>query len=61
MGATAAVIEMDVERDRKTCIALDLKVTGANRELAQWIVNHPQYTHKTIAEWLGHIGHGSPI
>ena len=31
---TAAIIEMDAERDRKTCVSLDLKVTGANRELA---------------------------
>jgi hypothetical protein len=29
--------ETDAERDRKTCIALDQKVTGANRELAQWL------------------------
>jgi hypothetical protein len=34
---TTAIIEMDAERDRKTCLALDLKVAGANRELAGWL------------------------
>jgi hypothetical protein len=30
------IIEMDVERDRETCISLDRKVKDAERELAQW-------------------------
>jgi hypothetical protein len=50
---TAVIIEMDEERDRKACIALDLKVTAANRELAQWLLDHPQYTAPQAAAWLG--------
>ena len=50
---TAVIIEMDEERDRKACLALDLKVTGANRELAQWLADHPRYSDITIAGWLG--------
>jgi hypothetical protein len=49
----AAVVEMDVERDRKSCIALDQKVAGANRELAQWLMDHPRYSGTVVAEWLG--------
>jgi hypothetical protein len=49
---TAAIIEMDAERDRKTCVSLDLKVTGANRELARWIADH-SYSAPVIAGWLG--------
>ena len=51
--ALKAVVEMDQERDRKTCLMLDRKVTGANRELAQWCLDHPRYGQRTIAEWLG--------
>jgi hypothetical protein len=37
MTETAVIVEMDVERDRKTCIALDLKVTGAgNSRNGSW-------------------------
>jgi len=50
---TAAIIEMDAERDRKTCLALDLKVAGANRELAQWLIDHPSYSNMDVAGWLG--------
>jgi hypothetical protein len=50
---TAAIIEMDAERDRKICVSLDLKVTGAIRELAQWLVDHPRYTNSIVAIWLG--------
>jgi hypothetical protein len=53
MRQTAEIIEMDAERDRKTCISLDLKVTGANRELAQWLVDHPNYSGMLVAGWLG--------
>lgn len=49
----AAIIEMDEERDRKTCIALDQKVSGANRELAEWLINHPRYSNRVIGKWLG--------
>jgi hypothetical protein len=52
MKAEAAIIEMDVERDRKTCVALDLKVTGANGELAQWLLDHPRYSAPMVADWL---------
>jgi hypothetical protein len=48
-----AIIEMDKERDRKTCIALDQKVAGANRELAQWLLDHPRYAGAAVASWLG--------
>lgn len=51
--APAAIIEMDIERDRKTCVTLDLKVTGANRELAQWLLDHQKYSGTLVAEWLG--------
>jgi hypothetical protein len=37
-------IEMDEERARKECLALDLKVAGANRELAQWILDNPRWS-----------------
>jgi hypothetical protein len=47
------IIEMDVERDRKTCVSLDLKVDGANRELAQWLLDHPRYSGAEVAGWLG--------
>lgn len=50
----AQIIEMDEERDRKTCVALDLKVTGANHELAQWLLDHPRYSNVKVAAWLGH-------
>jgi hypothetical protein len=33
--------------------ALDLKVTGANRELAQWLLDHPRYSGVVVAAWLG--------
>jgi hypothetical protein len=47
-----AIIEMDVERDRKTCIALHQKADGASRELAQWLMDHPRYMATTVAGWL---------
>lgn len=53
MSALAQIVEMDQERDRKTCLTLDLKVTGANRELAQWLLDHPRYPNTAIASWLG--------
>lgn len=53
MTAVAQIIEMDQERDRKTCLSLDLKVSGANRELAQWCLDHPKYSQRAIASWLG--------
>jgi hypothetical protein len=36
--------ETDRDRDRKTCIALDLKVTDANHALEQWLLDHPGYS-----------------
>lgn len=54
MSVVAQIVEMDQERDRKTCINLDLKVNGANRELAQWIADHRgKYSAEEIARWLG--------
>lgn len=53
MSALAQIVEMDQERDRKTCLTLDLKVTGANRELAQWLVDHPRYSGAVVAGWIG--------
>lgn len=52
MAALTQIVEADKERDRKTCISLDLKVEGANRELAQWLIDHPRYPASVIAEWL---------
>ena len=49
---TVVIIEMDEERDRKACLALDLKVTCANRELAQWLLDHPRYSERIVAGWL---------
>lgn len=53
MRAAARVIDIDVERDRKACIAIDAKIAGANRELAQWLVDHPNYSAPEVAKWLG--------
>jgi hypothetical protein len=36
--------EQRTERDRKTCLSLDSKVTEASRELAQWLLDHPRYS-----------------
>src|SRR5260370_1364268 len=46
------VLESDIQRDRKACITLFHRVAGANQELAQWLIDHPKYTHETVAEWL---------
>lgn len=53
MNQVAAIFEMDEERDRKTYIALDLKSTGNLREQAQWLLDHPRYTQRTVAGWVG--------
>ncbi len=45
--------ETEIERDRRDCISIDARVTGVNRELAQWLVNHPQYSARVVATWLG--------
>lgn len=55
-SVVAQIVEMDQERDRKTCLNLDLKVTGANRELAQWLLDHPRYSSADVAGWLGCSG-----
>ena len=34
-------------------IALDREATGANRKLAQWLLDHPGYSSRKVAEWLG--------
>jgi hypothetical protein len=47
------ILENDEVRDRKTCITLDQRVAGANRELAQWLMDHPRYSAIQVAEWLG--------
>ena len=52
MKQTAEIIEVDAERDRKICVSLDLKVIGANRELAQWLIEH-SYSNREVAGWLG--------
>src|SRR5262249_18077677 len=36
-----------------SCVALGLKVTGADKELAQWLLDHPQYSDSVVADWLG--------
>jgi hypothetical protein len=57
MTHLAAVIVDEIDeieqRDRKICISLDRKVNGADRELAQWLIDHPRYSGKTVAGWLG--------
>jgi hypothetical protein len=53
MSESAAIYEMDSERDRKTCVALDLKVSGANQELAQWLLDHPRYSGEVVGGRLG--------
>jgi len=40
---TVVIIEMDEERARKECLALNLKAIGANRELAQWLLDNPRW------------------
>ena len=52
MGEVIAIVENDIERDRKTCIALDKKADDGQRELAAWINNH-SYTSRVVANWLG--------
>jgi hypothetical protein len=37
------------QRDRKICISLDRKVSGANHELAQWLIDHPRYSQRVVA------------
>jgi hypothetical protein len=39
-------------RARRECIALDQKVTGANRELAQWLIDNPTWTAAEVSRWL---------
>lgn len=51
--AANQIIDIEVERDRKICVSLDLKATGANRELAQWLLDHPTYSAPVVAGWLG--------
>jgi hypothetical protein len=57
MTPLAAVIVDEIDeieqRDRKICISLDRKVSDANRELAQWLIDHPRYSQRVIASWLG--------
>jgi hypothetical protein len=53
MNTAAQIVEMDHERDRKTCLMLERKVTGANRELAQWLLDHPRYSAPVVAGWIG--------
>jgi hypothetical protein len=47
-----AIIEAEEERDRRECIALNNRVDGANRELAQWLKDHPNYSVSEVARWL---------
>ena len=53
MNPQAQIVEFDQERDRKTCIKLFANITGAERELAQWLKNHPRYSGAEVARWLG--------
>lgn len=53
LAEATQIIEFDIERDRKTCVSLFHKVNGANRELAQWLLDHPRYTGEQVAGWLG--------
>ena len=46
------IAELEIERDRKECVKSDLIASGANRELAQWLRNHPAYSAVVVAEWL---------
>lgn len=48
-----AINETQEDRDRKACVQLSTKAEGANRELAQWLIDHPSYPNTTIAKWLG--------
>jgi hypothetical protein len=47
-----AIIEQAEERDRRECIALDQGVSGANRKLGQWLIDHPSYPNTVVAKWL---------
>jgi hypothetical protein len=47
-----AIVEMAEERDRRECVALDKKIDGANRQLAQWLIDHPTYPNTAVAKWL---------
>jgi hypothetical protein len=48
-----AIVESVEARDKRDCIELDSKVSGANRELAQWLKDHSVYTSPEVAAWLG--------
>jgi hypothetical protein len=41
------------EQDRKACVALDLKAKDAERELAQWLLDHPSLKHADYARTGG--------
>lgn len=53
MREAAAIFDMDEERDRKECLALAQKSVGADRELAQWLLNHPRYSGSVVSKWTG--------
>jgi hypothetical protein len=46
-------VESVEDRDRRDCIALDGKIDGANKELAQWLLRHPSYSATEVGRWLG--------
>src|SRR5262249_14074358 len=50
---TAVIIEMDGEHARKECLGARSEVAGATRELAQWLLDHPQYTAAQVARGVG--------
>jgi transposase-like protein len=45
----AAIVETAKERDRKACVELNRKVLDAERERAQWLVDHPAAEQRATA------------
>lgn len=53
VNAPTHIVEMDQERDRKTCITLYQKSANSNRDWAKWLLDHPAYSQREVARWVG--------
>jgi hypothetical protein len=52
-AAAPAEDEATLQEEKVRLRSLDLKVIGADRKLAQWLLNHPKYSAPVVAGWLG--------
>jgi hypothetical protein len=46
---TQLAADLTKRRERKTCVSLYLKLTDAEQERAQWLVDHPNYSAPVVA------------